>query len=506
MESALEWIKKSISICAKAGQISDEELKKELSTCEKEILDFSEETVNQIIKIMRKQFGVSDYIFVLSVLVKNMSTDIFLDELFEIVSMCQYKAWLGSMLELQLRFTKRWKYPQMRELHRKNVEQYKTEISGSYTYLPIEKRNKNRVVIVTEQILHPNHAPTRQVLNYAYAMHKALGYEVYIFSCPCDGYLSDDVWYGVEGMVSKDEYRNSMMEIEFRGIIFQGYQINMPKEHNKDYNMMFSIIHALNPIFVLSMGAFNPVLDVINSFTTVVAKAMNTGFPVSEADILLKVGREVKKKEDLEYIQNNTSQKILYIDKIATLFEDSDATFSRAQYNLPEDKFIMAVVGNRLNEEIGKEFVNVLNKILQDNSDIDVALIGNLEEITDAINELPKDRVILTGQVSDLMGVYKLVDLYINPKRGGGGHSSIMAMKSGVPIVTLPKCDVAYNAGEDFIVEDYSQYPGIVEKYFTDKEFYKSQKQKAIERASKNNEEALIRDIDKLVKDILETM
>ena len=63
-------------------------------------------------------------------------------------------------------------------------------------------------------------------------------------------------------------------------------------------------------------------------------------------------------------------------------------------------------------------------------------------------------------------------DLYVNPKRSGGGSSVSEALYQGIPAVTLPVGDVSVAAGADFWVPDYSTMKQLILRYATEKEFY----------------------------------
>lgn len=101
------------------------------------------------------------------------------------------------------------------------------------------------------------------------------------------------------------------------------------------------------------------------------------------------------------------------------------------------------------------------------------------------------------------MQVYRILDLYINPERHGGGFSSAMALNAGIPVVTLPDCDVAYNAGEEFIVKDYGSMTEAVEKYANDKEFYNQKTAAANRNAEKNTDQKLMEYMETLVDHVV---
>ena len=171
---------------------------------------------------------------------------------------------------------------------------------------------------------------------------------------------------------------------------------------------------------------------------------------------------------------------------------------------IPEEKFLIGVVGNRLDEEIDSEFVNVLENITSDNENVIFIFIGRVNLVKKLLEKLEtKNKIIYLGFRKDLMQVYGLLDLYLNPKRIGGGFSSSMALQADLPVVTLPDCDVAFNVGEDFCVDDYDEMVKIVKAYATDKMFYQKMKEKVKENKKRYSEQMLVEYVDEMISKII---
>ena len=113
-----------------------------------------------------------------------------------------------------------------------------------------------------------------------------------------------------------------------------------------------------------------------------------------------------------------------------------------------------------------------------------------------------ESRVHVLGMVSDPISYMELCNLYLNPLRIGGGTSVVEAMSKGLPAITVAYGDVATNVEEEFCVTGYAEYPELIRKYNTDKEFYSRMSSKALERANRllNAEEEFVRIIDEFVK------
>ena len=70
--------------------------------------------------------------------------------------------------------------------------------------IPIEQRNKKRIVIITEQMGKLNHAPTRMIVSYVNYLRK-MGYEILVCACPSNMELTVDQWYGKRSLFNSIE-------------------------------------------------------------------------------------------------------------------------------------------------------------------------------------------------------------------------------------------------------------------------------------------------------------
>ena len=150
---------------------------------------------------------------------------------------------------------------------------------------------------------------------------------------------------------------------------------------------------------------------------------------------------------------------------------------------LPKDKFIIAVVGYRLDSDITPEFEELLKKIIDKN--IFIAFIGEYQKYNSLVDENPelKECTRVLGLTDEILAWIENCDLYLNPHRKGGGTSGVEALFKGVPVITTPYGDVATNVGSDFWVESLEEVPELVKRYVDDREFYKMMSEKAKNRA-----------------------
>lgn len=488
----LEWLKQAVSLCMMTTEQQEPEKKEGFQALEQRFLDFSEIEKEQIRNLLKTQFEVRDGMYMLSNFIRYMKIQGFEDDILELMIQGEFDCYLGSMFELQAQCLIKDNYEKRQKLHRTNIQKYEDEIDINETYQPLEQRNKKRIAIITEQILEIQHAPTQVVLNMAYILQKCLGYEILLFVCPTDRGIEPEIWHKPVVMTSNDFFRSYSMRLEYKDTYFDGYQINMEPGCQKEYSMMFAILHAWNPYFVFSVGMINPVADLARNFTTLVAMDVSTGCPISEADILIRLSRLSESKEEY-YKTLLKDQKQIFMEKtMPTLLEAEKEAYSRTRLGLPEDKFLIAIVGNRLDAEVDTEFINICKKILELRSQVSFVVIGKNPIAQEKLNDpIFTKRLFYLGYCEELMKTIGCLDLYLNPKRMGGGYSSVYALVEEIPVVTLPDCDVAYNVGEEFTVQNYQKMIETVCRYVDDKKFYQKKQKSAITVAANSSKENL---------------
>lgn len=507
MTQQIEWVKLVIRLCC-TDEI-EESKKEELFTGLNNLYQgFSEEEQNQAEEILLSQLQETDAIYVYSQMnfyVRNKSIQ---KSLFKAILREDFNCFHGSMVELQ---TKRYIddfYKEHHILRTKNIKKWEETLGDSYTFIPAKQRNRKRIVIVTEQLLGILHSPTQVVLNFSYILQEKLGYEVMLFICPSNAIISQDYWYKPISMASMEVYQYLHMKREYREAIFEGYQINMSPTCAREYSMMFQLIQAWNPIFVFSIGTANPIVDLISNFTTLAFLGLELSCPVSKAQILVRLGKMDEVTEE-EYVKDlNPDQKQIFLEeKIPVLTEKSERQLRRQDYGLPESNFLIALVGNRLDLEIDLEFIQIMKNILDKLDSIAFVVIGNVSKLQNFFEEEQyKNRIFYLGFCEDLMATYGMLDLYLNPKRGGGGFSSAMALTAGIPVVTLPNCDVSYNVGDTFTVSDTEIMEKEICRYAEDKDFYHNRQKYALEFSKKNSVEKLEIYVSNIVKNILNSI
>lgn len=153
----------------------------------------------------------------------------------------------------------------------------------------------------------------------------------------------------------------------------------------------------------------------------------------------------------------------------------------RAEFQWREEDFIMVTVGGRLHHELDERFLEAVSKMLRENSDIKWLLIGTekIPLLNTTYNEL-----LTSGQVQilkyddDLMGIYGICDVYLNPRRSGGGISHRWAAGKGLPVVADASMwfDTMESLGWDSLCWNTEEQIAKIVRMKNDNEYYQQVK------------------------------
>lgn len=503
----VQWLQTAVHRCLQLLTLESDAGEQKMLSAEAlkaSYYEFSQEEKKQIHQLLRQQFEANDAVLVLSYLIKILQLEEFQVDAAEWICKTDYDATVQTMLEIQL---DNIPYETRRIIHRKNVQRLAETIKLEFPYRPVQERNTGRIVIITEQLIiqNLNHAPTRMTLETARILQKYFGFEVEIFTCASNKKLPAFIWinaifYNSGGQdVRRMSYKDSTIPV---------YEYPLSDCGMEQYREMLSHIYEFNPFVVLEMGVLSPIADLPHLFTTTVNLNMVTEAPVSDADIFI---RHVKLKDETEaiYRENLLSyQKQFFMEqKFPAIFDTEKRAYTRAELHLPEDRFLIAVVGNCLDTEIDDSFEQIMAEILQQEEKADFVIIGETLKLRQRLSgAIFKNRVYYLGYCPELAGTLKALNLYLNPERAGGGWSSAIALYAGLAVVTLPEGDVAYNVSKVFVVQNRNEIVKTICRYASDSGFYEKQKEEALRYAKEHGETKVIDFCDNMLNGIKENL
>ncbi|MCI8483299.1 MAG: glycosyltransferase family 4 protein [Lachnospiraceae bacterium] len=396
--------------------------------------------------------------------------EIEIKELWNIYWLLNYITFENNKIEL------RGNLDQLYRFIYKKIEKIVTDIN---TYERIEHSGSNLVVITTSQFLGPNHAPTRRVMDYAYAIITELKKRVMVINdaglhfYPCESlsqYITPNYL---------EEY-NAVSNMNYRGVDIPFMQFPRYMPDIEGIHEMVEMIYQMQPEVVYNIGASSLVSDLCQMFTKTICMPCSNNIPTAMSEYLL-VGRKlVGDEERLERLESY--QKVIETVVNYELPENT-REYRRAEFGISEDSFVVGVIGNRLDIELTDEFIDVIENILQ-HTDVHFIIVGGMRNNSKIEKKISKsERLHFTGFLDEGNQAIKLFNIYCNPKRTGGGRSSFEALAQGVPVITLKHGDVYHTCGDDFAVDTYDEFSQQIDRYIKDQAYYQQVKEKALKRA-----------------------
>ena len=409
-------------------------------------------------------------------------------------------------------------------------------------FIPKEKRRSDRAVIITSQFLKTGHAPTRRVLDYSYTFQHEFGIQVTIIN---DGGMHYYQYPELEGIVNfnfLEEY-NSADHIDYRGERFEFLQVGTKMPDINVISQLADIVYSINPAFVLNIGGSSLAADLCDSFTTVASLPCAFTLPVSGCSNML-LGRRLEgdAKAQADAASKDIDRKLLpdgrgpirpYQRVIETrfnyVFNEPDVVYTREQFGIGEEDFVGCVVGHRLDDEVGEDFVRAVSAAVaadfgQDDMEkaqvntvqncentsrrpIKIVFVGNVASRERILNMIPEEirgkcrnRFVFTGSLEGASVFVKLADITMNPERSGGGRAAFEGYWFGKPSVSLRKGDAYWAGTHEFGADTWKDYTELILKLRSDRTFYGEMSKLARARAEE------LSDINATQKKLLEDL
>ena len=378
---------------------------------------------------------------------------------------------------------------------------FKNKLNGCLVKIPVDKRNKNLVMITTIQFLNETHAPTKTIIERAKALKK-LGKDVVIINTTeqyiIKGYIP--MYNSYFGTVI-GEYEN-IKEIKIGEDRFPFMQ--MPENSPVEYRMqvLSELVAKYKPYYILSIGTGSILADLCGNIVPCASMALAFSTLPKTMNKIKILGRKLSEEEKEHYTRDGID---IIESKFTFELKPQKKKFSRKEKNLPENKFLLVVVGIRLEFEIDSKFMDMLSYVCS--KGCHVVFAGIMDNYSSLMEQYPvvSANSSFIGYCDDILALMEICDLYVNPDRLGGGFSIIEAFAKGKPGVYLNRGDVYTAGGVEFAVGSFDEMAEQIFKYKDDKEYYNTMAGLAKERSilMTSSKEA-IEDIDRQVCRLVE--
>lgn len=413
-------------------------------------------------------------------LIRKSCEDSFIDEGYK------YHIWshIGVLNFLGILAKDQTTYDMLDDLYDMSYQEYMVDCGFEYRYIPESERNQDLIIVMTTQVLHMEHGPTKTLLDRCYILTKCLKKKVFIINT-AEGVIETTKIpiFGMKMLNYLDEY-NTEEYLQYKDCKFPFYQCpkNMP-ESNVIHEIL-DVVASEKPLCIVLIGGGSIVADLCSKLVPTIAVSLVPSGRTQTYGQFQAVGYHVT-EEDYRWAEKHGRLKDHFIESVFTsAFKPQQHTYSREELGLPQDGFIIILIGGRLDYEVDDTCLELLLKLM--NQGLYVAFMGIFNRFDTLSESVPvfRDQAINLGFQEDALAVLECVDLYLNPKRVGGGTSVAEALYKKIPVVTMNYGDGGLGAGEDFWLDDYDEMYNAVLRYSTDPVFYKEKQQQASSRAT----------------------
>lgn len=441
----------------------------------------------EIIKILYESLeGLSREQFtVLSFFVDNNKSPALLDKMADSAIQADFSAQTYYMILIQFRYVN-FILPMagdsyIDKLYHHIYNRFVEEIKPCWSYRYYRERRPNKVVILTDQLLGERHSPTQVTMNQLYYLQKA-GYEVEILIVnEKDIKVDSSVWLSGWIQMNNADIKEEEFCHELFGINVKGYNVSLVSGNIiEGMRKAIDWLYATNPEFVISIGGTSIVGDIASTFTTVICKTLSKNVPITESRYCMYEDTIDMKIGEIHNAGNMIPLRCNYQNVLGPK-ETGDEDKIRRLSGI--DKLKVMIVGNRLDDEIDDAFIAFIEEQIRLFDNMVFVFVGDCKRLKNImLSKGYEDKTEFVGYIDNLSGVTGACDLFLNPPRAGGGYSSKIALKKGVPIITLGDCDVYYWAGDRFLCNDLDDMADTLKRYYEDIDFRKMKIEECRER------------------------
>lgn len=361
---------------------------------------------------------------------------------------------------------------------------FEKEMDTELDAIPIEERDPNMALVICEQMLVVQHGPTKTALDRCYTLIKRMKKNVLLINSAevLSSVGEIPFWKKTTANYNEDIKTQEYLKWKDCKVPYLQCDEKMPDINVLKY--LVTEIRNLKPSIVVSIGGSSILAGLVNKMVSVLTVGLTTsGIEPSLTDYQIVPPSNGNIELNLLNRMGINSRYAIE-GRFTFSLKPQDEVIKREELEIAENDFVIVLVGARLDYELSDELLLMLGK-LQD-IPIKIVIMGVLNRFDELQEKYPwfKQNVLYLGMCKDVLSRLEICNIYVNPNRKGGGTSCVEAMYKGLPVVTTAYGDVAGIVGGDFSCSDYAEMEKLIRRYYTDKEFYKEQSDKALKLAA----------------------
>jgi glycosyltransferase involved in cell wall biosynthesis len=295
------------------------------------------------------------------------------------------------------------------------------------------------IAIHVDQLLGLTHSPTKLMLDYAKNLTKVLPearvkifVEDNLYSHPQE-VMVPYLFSSAESNICRPEHLRYL-----QGTHIEVFYADTEKAGLFRTQHIIAAINDFEPDLVLTNSCISLAMELIYDHFPIVYFSMGGTYFTCRADVYLVAWAD-------EVLQNNQAYKLLDSALIESIkvgidFPIPQQKKSRDDYGLTNSQFVMITVGNRLHADMNEAFITEIGNFLINHDDAVWFLVGFVpysEFVAKYAGLIDSHKIVILSYEYDLMALYDLCDVFVNPIRYGGGNSVAWAMSRKLPVLQL---------------------------------------------------------------------
>lgn len=375
----------------------------------------------------------------------------------------------------------------------------------NHTYEVKKEEDNKKVVILIDQLLTLFHSPTNVLKVQLDQLLLKTDYEYHIVIEENMIQPKDEYVLGLQKFVGNE----STFTVEKFKELFQTDRVNLYLV-NKDLDITAKVKQILNTVFDI-----NPKLIFSLSYLSTAQNLLYKYYPL----INFSLGHEYLPAKAHLYLYKNDQRAI----ELSKRFKDktiikhyrqpaiqipNTENYKRADLKYKDNDFIIITSGNRIENEIDDELIDLMHEVLNEHQNIKWLLVGS-KIPTYLLQTYGKD--ILDNQIKhisyakDLIALNRICDLSINPNRVGGGYSVSSCIEADIPVLmcTYESDGMSFLGRENTCGEQYEDLIACLLKCYNDSNYYEEMLNKQrpnINKRRVDNTEMLVQYFEEVEK------
>lgn len=346
---------------------------------------------------------------------------------------------------------------------------------------PKYRTSPKTLAIISPQMLSMGHSPTREAYSIALHLKQLYGCQVTIINTNGMNYRED---FGVASTISNHRkdwpshtlHKQKVSYLQFKDEVIDVVSLPATPSHTNKLIDMLTILEQLQVDAVIAHGENTFYQDLLFGHYPSVFCTTGSALPFARCDAYFVPSTEFN--ADVLSIAKRWGHGDQFIpgSMFFTPQGHAEYAYPRSEFGLTDKHFVYLVVGLRLDKEVDDDFANICNNLLDANSDAVICFAGTPDlELSDWFEQ--QSRCLNIGFQSDLAAICQMSDVYLNPKRQGGGTSSQTALVNGLPVVTLDYGHISSVVPEKYRFSDWDEYLRFAQRLGTDRAFYQAEAQ-----------------------------